>query len=327
MALPDALIALWLEVPRRRLRRTTTATRIMIAALGLAASATATWFLRVVFTACSAASATRSRSRSRRTSRRCRRRSPRSSTTSAPSTSTGSSVLRDQVFALDHLFMSLFSTVGWIVRLVVTLVLLVVGEPAPRVPAAVRDPDRDHQHVAPGVERKVEESVAPHDRLAKHLFLLGTTAPAGKELRVEGIGEQLVHERREAWDQWYHPIAHARTVTALWHTLAWALFGGAYVGAIVYVAVGLARQRRRRAARRRRRQPALAVRRRRGRRARLPARDLARLVAAAHLARGLRREQGPHRRGRRARAHHRAASGSSTCRSRTRAPTTTRSPT
>ena len=48
-----------------------------------------------------------------------------------------------------------------------------------------------------------------------------------------------MHDRRDAWDQWYRPVAHARTITALWHTLAWAIFGGAYVGAIVYVAVGL----------------------------------------------------------------------------------------
>jgi ATP-binding cassette subfamily B protein len=34
-------------------------------------------------------------------------------------------------------------------------------------------------------------------------------------------------------------MARTRIVTALWHTLAWALFGGAYVGAIVYVAVRL----------------------------------------------------------------------------------------
>ena len=32
-------------------------------------------------------------------------------------------VLRDQVFALDHLFMSLFSTLGWIFRLALTIVL------------------------------------------------------------------------------------------------------------------------------------------------------------------------------------------------------------
>jgi ATP-binding cassette subfamily B protein len=50
-ALPDALIALWIKLladgftaqPRDR-------TRIMWAAFGLAASATLTWFLRVVFT-------------------------------------------------------------------------------------------------------------------------------------------------------------------------------------------------------------------------------------------------------------------------------------
>ena len=40
------------------------------------------------------------------------------------------SVLRNQVFTLDHLFMSLFSTVGWIVRLAATMVLLIFVSPA-----------------------------------------------------------------------------------------------------------------------------------------------------------------------------------------------------
>ena len=50
MALPDALIALWLKFLADGLHSEHDRTQIMIAAFGLAASATATWFLRVVFT-------------------------------------------------------------------------------------------------------------------------------------------------------------------------------------------------------------------------------------------------------------------------------------
>jgi ATP-binding cassette subfamily B protein len=91
----------------------------------------------------------------------------------------------------------------------------------------------------PGVERRVEESVTHHDRLARGMFVLGTTPPPGKELRVEGITAQLVANRRAEWDQWYGPLAKVRWSSALWHALAWAIFGSAYVAAIVFVAAGL----------------------------------------------------------------------------------------
>ena len=39
-------------------------------------------------------------------------------------------MLRDQVFVLDHMYMSLFSTCGWILRLGVTMALLVSIHPA-----------------------------------------------------------------------------------------------------------------------------------------------------------------------------------------------------
>jgi ATP-binding cassette subfamily B protein len=41
------------------------------------------------------------------------------------------------------------------------------------------------------------------------------------------------------WERWYGPVAAARWGSAAWHTLAWTVFGGAYVGAIVFVALGL----------------------------------------------------------------------------------------
>src|SRR5205807_3496765 len=46
-------------------------------------------------------------------------------------------------------------------------------------------------------------------------------------------------ERRDAWERWYGPVAVARRGSASWHALAWAVFGFAYVGAVVFVSSGL----------------------------------------------------------------------------------------
>jgi ATP-binding cassette subfamily B protein len=91
----------------------------------------------------------------------------------------------------------------------------------------------------PAVERKAQERGAQFNRLARHLFTLATTAPPGKEVRVTGIGQRLMVERREAWERWYRPIAAVRWASAAWHTLAWAVFGAAYVGAVVFVSAVL----------------------------------------------------------------------------------------
>ena len=57
----------------------------------------------------------------------------------------------------------------------------------------------------PGVERAVEESVAAHDRLARHLFVVGTTPAPAKEVRVTGIGDELRARRRAARERWQRP--------------------------------------------------------------------------------------------------------------------------
>jgi ATP-binding cassette subfamily B protein len=77
-------------------------------------------------------------------------------------------------------------------------------------------------------------------RLARHLFEVATTASPGKEVRVAGIADRLVRERRQAWADGKQPIERARWASAGWHALAWAVFGASYVGAIVFVAYGLA---------------------------------------------------------------------------------------
>jgi ATP-binding cassette subfamily B protein len=233
-ALPDALLAVWFKLLADGVL-TGRRTLVMTAALGLGASATATWFLRVV---------------SDRTQRRFRDRL----TIALESHVAGLqasiptlehheradylnrlAVLRDQVFVLDHMYWSMFSTCSWILRLGITIALLVSIHPALALLAAFALPTVLVSTWRPGVERAAEERGAPDNRLARHLFMLATTAPPGKEVRVTGIGGRLVARRRAAWERWYGPVAAARTTSALWHTAAWAIFGIGFVGAVVFV--------------------------------------------------------------------------------------------
>ena len=237
-AVPDALLALWLKLLSQGVLEDDRSL-VVLASLGLGVSAAATWFLRVVST---------------RVQRRFRDKVTialeshvaqlqASVVTIAhqerPDYLDRLSVLRNQVFVLDHMYMSLFTTCGWMLRLAVTLVLLVSVHPALVVLAIFAVPPVFASTWRPAVERRAEEEGAQHDRLAQHLFQTATTAPPGKEVRVTGIGPRLVEQRREAWERWYRPVAAARWASAAWHTAAWAIFGAAYVGAVVYVASGI----------------------------------------------------------------------------------------
>jgi ATP-binding cassette, subfamily B, bacterial len=137
------------------------------------------------------------------------------------------------------MYMSLFSTCGWILRLGVTVVLLMSISPILALLAAFALPTVLTSTWRPGIERAAEERGASANRLARHLFTVATTAPPGKEVRVTRIGNRLVKLRREAWERWYGPVASARWGSAAWHTMAWLIFGAGYIGAIVYVTVAL----------------------------------------------------------------------------------------
>jgi ATP-binding cassette subfamily B protein len=149
------------------------------------------------------------------------------------------SMLRNQVFVLDHMYMSLFTTCGWILRLCVTVALLMSIHPALLLLAAFALPTVLTATWRPAVERAAQERSAPFSRLAYHLFTTATTAAPGKEVRVLGIGARLMTERRQAWERYHGPVSAARWGSAWWHALAWAVFGGAYIGAVVFVSVGL----------------------------------------------------------------------------------------
>ncbi|HET6212681.1 MAG TPA: ABC transporter ATP-binding protein, partial [Micromonosporaceae bacterium] len=137
------------------------------------------------------------------------------------------------------MYMSVFSTCGWILRLGVTVALLMSVHPALALLALFALPTVFTSSWRPGVERTAEERGAPANRLARHLFVTMTTAAPGKEVRLTGIGSLLVGRRRAEWERWYAMVSAARWTSAVWHTLGWAVFGAGYVGAVVFVSSGL----------------------------------------------------------------------------------------
>src|SRR5277367_2917657 len=215
-ALPDALLALWMKLLADGVLRHNRNLAVS-AAIGMAVSVVGTWFLRVT---------------SDRTQRRFRDRiavaleSHVARLQASVATITHHerpdylnrlAMLRDQVFVLDHMYMSMFNTCGWILRLGVTLALLMSIHPLLALLAVFALPTVLTSTWRPGVERDIQERVASANRLARHLFVTATTAPPGKEVRVTRIGARLQKQRREAWDRWYGPVAAARWGTAGWH--------------------------------------------------------------------------------------------------------------
>ena len=238
-ALPDALLAMWLALLADGvLQRDANLIRIVAIALGV--SVAGTWLLRTL---------------SIRIQRRFRdkvtialeshvARLQASIATIAhqerPEYLDRLAVLRDQVFVLDHMYMSVFSICGWILRLGVTIVLLASVHPLLILLPAFALPTVIVSAWRPAVERLAYEKGAQASRLARHLFTVATTAAPAKDVRITGIGERLIADRRAAWERWYALVSAARWDSAVWQVLAWSLFGLAYVGAAVFVAWGIA---------------------------------------------------------------------------------------
>ncbi len=236
VALPQSLVGLWLALLVDGVNDDAR-NKVMVAAIGLAVSATLLWWLQVVFD---------------RLSRRFRDRiSIAMEAHVAELHATVATiahqerrehldrleVLRRHTFGLDHLFMSLFSTLGWILRLAIVEVLLVTRvHPALGLLVLFAVPTVVAATWRPGVEQAVLRREAQHQRRVRHLFVLGTTAPPGKELRVTGNGLDLAERRRAEWRALYRPMRRAKWGTALWSSLAWAVFGLGYVGAVVFTA-------------------------------------------------------------------------------------------
>lgn len=236
-AIPDALFALGLKLLAESVddgdRR-----RILLTCLGLGALATGSWVLKTVGERVNRRFADRSTVVIESHVARLQAAAVGIEHHERPEHLDRLAVLRDQVFALNHLYGSLFTTAGAVLRLVLTIGLLVSVHPVLALLGLAAVPTVVISTWGAGAERRAEERGGPHARLARHLFVLGTTPAPGKEVRVAGVGDRLRTDRRAAWERWYQPVAAARWRNASAQALAWAAFGGAYVAAVVFVASG-----------------------------------------------------------------------------------------
>lgn len=236
-AVPDALTAVWFKLVGEGLTAHRDAL-LWVALIGMAVSAVASWLLQIVST---------------RLQRRFRDKvtialESHVARLQASIPTVGHqeraeyldrlSVLREQVFVLDHMYMSVFSTAGWLLRLGITITLLATVNPLLVLLVVFALPTVAASSWRPAVERQAQERGAQSERLARHLFGLTTAASPGKEVRVLGIGRQLADRRRASWERWYVPLAAARRRSGAFYAAGWAIFGGAYAGAIALVATG-----------------------------------------------------------------------------------------
>ncbi|MGW5363846.1 ABC transporter ATP-binding protein [Actinopolymorpha pittospori] len=237
-AVPDSLFALWLLLLANGIAEGDNA-KILAGCLGLAGSGVGSWLLQTLA------------GRVQRTFRmrvgaaleghvaRLQARVPTIEHQERPDYLDRLSVLKEQTFQLDHMYLALFSLLGSGARLVVTLALVMSVHPAMALLLVFALPTVWVSARRSAVTQRVTEEVAPYERRHRHLFMVGTTQAPAKEVRISRIGADLVRRRREAWEAWYAPLARSRWWTAWWQAAAWSLFAAAYVAAVVVTATVL----------------------------------------------------------------------------------------
>ena len=239
-ALPDVLVGLWLALLTDGLvhhHRTS----LLIGAFGLAASATLMWALSVTLDRTTRRLGDRLNIMFQGYVARLQAEVATVEHHERPAYLDRIAVLRTGVFALDHLFRSMFTMVGWLLRLAFVCVLLAAIDPTLLLLLPCAVPLLLVAVWRPQVEKRTEERVSAHGRLGRHLFTVATSPPPGKEVRVAGNQADLAARRRTAWGAWFGPLRSTQLASAAWLALAWGVFALAFVAAVVWVVNGLER--------------------------------------------------------------------------------------
>ena len=150
------------------------------------------------------------------------------------------SVLREQIFTLDHMYMSVFSTAGWLAAPGHHRGAARHGEPGAGDRWSCSRSRRWRPR--PGAR---SWSAPPRSAARRPTASPGTCSrcpPPPRRARNCGCSASartLAGRRRAAWERWYGPVAAARAPAPPPGTRrGWAVFALAYVGAIALVATG-----------------------------------------------------------------------------------------
>jgi ATP-binding cassette, subfamily B, bacterial len=239
-ALPDALFALWLGILADAFRASgqPDRTKLTIAMCGIGFSAVGGWLLR------SGGDRMAMRFRQRLAVAlethvaRLQATSPGIEQHERPDVLDRLAMLRDQIFTLDHIFLSIFGGLAILLRLVVVMFVLATIKPAMLLLVLAAIPPTWAAARRGKAESEVWESIASQRRLARHLFVLHSDAATAKELRVTGAVKAMTDARANAWGNFASTIQKSRIRSAIIQAGAWSIFAGAFVFAIRFVAVG-----------------------------------------------------------------------------------------
>jgi ATP-binding cassette, subfamily B, bacterial len=239
-ALPDALFALWLGILADAFRSPSgpDRTKLIIAITGVAFSAVGGWLLRTGGDRLAMRFRQRLAVALETHVARLQATSPGIEQHERPDVLDRLAMLRDQVFTLDHIFLSIFGGVAILLRLVVVMFVLATIKPAMLFLVFAAIPPTWAAARRGKAESEVWESIASQRRLARHLFVLHTDPATAKELRVTGSVKAMTQARENAWGEFASTIQKARIRSAIIQAGAWAIFAGAFVFAIRFVAVG-----------------------------------------------------------------------------------------
>ncbi len=244
-ALPDALFALWLGVLADAFRSDgqPNRTKLIVSLCGVGFSAVGGWLLR------SSGDRIAMRFRQRLAVAlethvaRLQATSPGIEQHERPDVLDRLAMLRDQVFTLDHVFLSIFGGIAILLRLIVVMFVLATIKPAMLFLVLAAIPPTWAAARRGKAESEVWESIASQRRLARHLFVLHSDPATAKELRVTGAVKSMAKARENAWGEFESTIQKARVRSAVIQAGAWAIFAGAFVFAIRFVALGSGRSR------------------------------------------------------------------------------------
>lgn len=150
-------------------------------------------------------------------------------------------VLRDQRSVISAIPGAVVFTLGNVAQAVVTLGLLahlhplLLVLPVFGIPAALvtRSNARRFQ--------QLQDSVAERGRLDRHLFETASSAEAGLEVRVFGLGDELLARRRSVWESVENERRAVEMRAALYETAAWTFFALGYAAGLLLVVVQAAR--------------------------------------------------------------------------------------
>ena len=146
-------------------------------------------------------------------------------------------LMRSELNRLTGFLPTVGEAAGLAGRIGVTALLLAGVHPVLLLLPALAVPSLWAGGRAEAMVNRAVETTAGASRSETHLFTLATTAASAKELRIFGLGPELVRRQGQTWARVTDAVGAARLRAGLVRTAGWLPFAAGYLGAVAFVVV------------------------------------------------------------------------------------------